>query len=219
MFDPAIYSGLLQGLQRAINHSLKYDPGTQYQLQQLHGKQMCLRTSRPDAVCYLQFNDKQVQLASYSEAEIDCEISGQLQDIMALAWRDTHSLANSGVKVSGDISLLARLQNLIQQMDIDWEEMINEVIGDTGGHLLASFARAQHRWWQARVRELPQWLPEYLSEELRAIPAAAELDIFYRDVRKLQQDTDRLAAKIAKLHNQKRSAKRHSESQPPAHKG
>lgn len=202
MLDPTITTGLLQGLQRTINFSLRYDPGTQHQLQQLQGKRICLRCTQPAQVCYLTFDGGAVQLAGYSEDTVDCELAGGLSDLVSLIWRDRQSLAHSGVEVRGDVALLARLQSLIAQLDLDWEEAINDTLGDSAGHLLSQLLRGQVQWWRQRFSEVPHWLPDYLSEELQATPSSFELQRFYTQVQELQQDTERLQARLNKLQQQ-----------------
>lgn len=197
-FDPALYSGLLRSFEFSIEQALRYDPGTQRQIEQWEGRHILIDSTSPRLTCHVLFVDSKIQLRSYCESTPDCQITGRLKDIAALAGHDVHSLANTGVEVRGDIALLSQLQKLAKQIDIDWEQALADVVGDTAASALGRMIRQQSAWLQERFSEIPQWLPDYLSEELQATPSANELQSFYEDIYLLQQDVERLTARLQK---------------------
>lgn len=202
MLDPALHSAIAKGLEHSINHALQYDPGSQAAVRKLHGQCLAIHCLAPQISCYFWFWENQVNVASYREQPANCSLSGSLHNLTALLWREPYSLANTGVQIQGDVALLGQLQSLVQQLDIDWEEALNRGLGDTLGHPIAEWLRHQWSWLQTRAKELPEWLPQYLSEEIAVIPSAQELTYFYRDISTLRTETERLEARIASLRQQ-----------------
>lgn len=197
--DPSLKLALLKALEKAIAKALQYDPGTLAQLATLHGKVFHIQSTAPEMAFYVQIDHPHIHLLSYIEDPIDCQISGSMANLIRMTLRDQHSLADSGVQVTGDIALLSRLQTLIKQIEIDWESAVNQALGDEVGHIFAQSLRLKFEWLGARSTQFPEWFSEYLSEELRVTPHRLELEDFYNQVQALNTDAERIAAKIRKL--------------------
>lgn len=215
MIDPALYRGVLRSLEFAIQQALRYDPGTQQQIAQWEGRHICLRSTAPELTCHLLFSDGQIQLRGHHEGIADCEISGSLSDIVRLLGQDLHSLADTGVHVRGDVAALNNLQKVVKQVEIDWEQALADALGDNAAHTLAGIIRRQLSWLQLRLEEVPAWLPDYLSEELRATPSENELRAFYDDIQQLRKDVDRLSARMKKIAGSRPRATRDHPSPSP----
>jgi ubiquinone biosynthesis protein UbiJ len=88
----------------------------------------------------------------------------------------------------------------LQGLDIDWEEQLAKLAGDTLAHRIGHQARATGRWASRSGEVLTRDLREYLIEEGRLVPSAAEMKGFLDGVDTLRDDVDRLEARIARLH-------------------
>lgn len=199
ILDQTFTIALLKAAQKAVNKALHYDPGTQKQLSKLQGKLLHIICKSPNFDCFVQFYEHEVELLSQSELEPDCEISASASALWNYLNQPTHSLANSGVKVSGDIALLTHLQKIMQDLDIDWETALIDNFGETGGHLFAKLLRSQVSAFKQTKQHATDWLPEYLSEELRVTPHRLELDFFYQQVQSVSSDVARLEKRFQKL--------------------
>lgn len=214
MLDPTLHIGLLKALQKTINTSLRYDPGTQAQLQTLNAKQLHIICSRPAWQCFVQFDAGEIILLGQSEQVSDCEIQASASALLAYLQEPGPTLAKSGVKVSGDVALLNHLQKIIKQVEIDWEAALNSALGDTGGHLVANVIRRQSDWLKDSSTHVAQWLPQYLSEELRLTPHRLELEDFYQQVQELNSATARLEKRLNKARQARNAG---TASSPPQH--
>lgn len=198
--NPLLVSAGARALERAFTTALRYDPGTRAAIAQLDGQIIALECSAPDFIVYLcgEQGTLRVRAACYEPPH--CIVRGRGVDLATLLLaEDTHSFANTGVQVSGQPQLLAQLQKILQQLDIDWEEPLNEVLGDVAGHQVAEALRAPANWVNRARKKLPIFTADYLAEELRAVPSKLEVQGFLYDVDTIRADAERLQARLNKL--------------------
>jgi len=205
MFDPTVQTALNTAVEKAIHGALRYDPGSRYALQRLTGKVFALEITKPSLTFFFIPTDEQVLIQSQYEGEVHTRLKGSLPALASLARADRVNLADSGVEVFGNTGVLIELQQILQNLDIDWEDALSDVMGDVASHQAAKSIKAVLGWFGDRQQSFKRLLGEYLTEELRSLPSRPELENFYREVDELHLAADRLAAKlaarIAALHN------------------
>lgn len=199
MLDATVQTALCAALEKAINGALRYDPGSRQALTRLNGQVLMLDITRPRLPLYLVPGEEGVLILTQYESEVTTRIQGPLPSLIALARSKRLNLADSGVEVFGSTMLLMELQQLLGQLDIDWEDALNDVVGDLPGHQMAQGIRQLLGWAGHRRHTATRLLGEYLTEELRALPSRAELKHFYREVDELRLAADRLAVRIDTL--------------------
>lgn len=198
--DPALLSAAARAGERAINAALKYDPGTRSALNRLAGRTIAVESTEPAFTLYLQVGDEQVHLLNHWEESVACRLKGTLADLIRLVLAPAkHSLADTGVEVTGQPQLLAHLQQLLKEVDIDWEEPLAEVLGDVPGHQLARILRTQWNWHRTHLPKIPGLVSDFLTEELRVLPDPIEVEHFYQAIDTLRADTERLQARFDRL--------------------
>ena len=99
----------------------------------------------------------------------------------------------------GSTSFLAELQKILKNLDIDWEEMLSQVFGDVIGHQGAELIRSKMSWTKDRVSNIQRLTSEFLTEELRVLPSAPELNFFNAQVDELKLGADRVTARIEQI--------------------
>lgn len=197
--DPALLTAIIAAANKAIATALAYDPGTQAALRPLHGKVLLINCTAPELSLFAVIENDGIRLCSYYEPVPNCSLTGSATALLGLLWRDNHSLADSGVMVSGEPSLLSNIQQLLKRLDIDWRQPITDVLGETAAYPLTRILSSQGLWLHERARRLPDWLADLLTEELQLLPSAEELALFYQDVNDLRTDTERLQARLDQL--------------------
>lgn len=204
MTDPTLQTAAWAALEASINRVLQYDPGTREAIRRLDGKILAVEITTPQLVAYLLFRADRIEIAGYTENEVTTRIKGPLPGLLSMALNShtTNNLAGTGIEVTGSTALLSEAASIFGQLDIDWEEPLTQLLGDIAGHQTAQAIRNLADWCHVRSRSTRRWINEFLHEELRALPAEAELDQFYRDVDRLRLDTDRLSARVGALSQQ-----------------
>ncbi|MEX1031747.1 MAG: hypothetical protein WDZ30_00160 [Cellvibrionaceae bacterium] len=204
MLDPTLHTALCAALESAINAALRYDPGSRQALGKLDGQVLAVETTQPSATFYLiprldSPETESLGVQSYWEGEVSARLKGSPPALASLLKSEGLNLAEAGVEVFGNTGLLIEWQRIARNLDIDWEEAISQILGDVVGHEAATRLRGFSAWLDGRKATFERLLGEYLSEELKATPARAELEKYYRDVDQLRLATDRLVARIDAL--------------------
>lgn len=199
MSSPTAITAILTALEKALATALRYDPGTQAQLAKLEGQTLLLECSRPAQKVYLHFRDHGVALTGHHEGPLSATLTGSGADMVKLLLSDQHSLYGSGISISGNAAVLAQLQGLMGQLDIDWEQALADAIGTLPAHALATSLRHTGAWAQARGQSAERLLREYLAEESAAVLGRSEFALFVDDIANTRLALDRLGARIAHL--------------------
>lgn len=206
--DHMITAAALASAEKIINTALRYDPATRIGLARLSGKILAVNITAPIAVTlFVMPLDEEIQLMANWDGDVDTRLSGSLMALLQLSTTEVHNLKYSGVTVAGDLGLLADLQALLKNLDIDWEDMLSQFTGDIIGHQTAELIRTKFGWVKDRARSAQRLTKEFLTEELRALPSKPELSDFYRQVDEVRLAVDRAAARVEQLvkKNQKRN--------------
>lgn len=202
MVDPSLHTAFCAALESSVNTALRYDPGSRHALGKLQGRVLAVEIKQPSLVFYLLPQGEGLTVRSHYEGEVTTRLQGSPLALASLLKADSLNLADSGVEVFGSTSLLLEIQQIAHNLDIDWEEALSQLLGDVVGHQGANSLRQVGAWAEGRKDTFERLLGEYLSEELRATPARAELEHYYREVDEVRLATDRLAARVEALSQQ-----------------
>ncbi|GAA5315762.1 MAG: SCP2 sterol-binding domain-containing protein [Candidatus Pelagadaptatus aseana] len=200
MLDPTLLAAASATLETVINKALDYDPATRRALRQHTGKSLAITIRELNTSLCFHLGDE-IMVTNQSEGAT-VRLQGSLPALIRLAVSSSTNLADSDVEVWGSTALLIDIKQLARNMEIDWEEAINQWLGDVAGHQLAETLRRQLGWLNERRKSTERLLREFLTEELRATPSTAELESFNSQVDQLYLKTDRLQARVEKLRHQ-----------------
>jgi ubiquinone biosynthesis accessory factor UbiJ len=201
--EAMLFTAALASAEKMINAALRYDPGTRIALAPLEGKILALQITVPALHVFVMPMDDEVRLMGNWDGDVDTRIGGSLLALAQLAQSQVHNLKDSGVTAVGDISLLVQWQQLVKNLDIDWEEMLSQFTGDIIGHQTAQLLRAKFGWAKDRAQNAQRLTSEFLTEELKALPGKIELEDFYRQVDEVRLAVDRAAARVEKIIKEK----------------
>lgn len=107
--------------------------------------------------------------------------------------------ARRHVTVRGDTALAGALSAVVSELRWDVEEDLSRVVGDVAAHRIASGARDFARWQRRSARELMDSAVEYMVEERKLLPPAAQVRDWARAVDRLRDDVERLTKRIDRL--------------------
>lgn len=103
------------------------------------------------------------------------------------------------VSVSGDLKLVEQLARVAKRANIDWEEPLSKLLGDSLSHEIGRGLRGFVSWARVASETLSADLGEYVREERRLSPTRLEVEDFSTDVDSIRDDVERLEVRIARL--------------------
>ncbi len=188
-------------LQRAFNQCLEFDSLSRQRFSALQGRVIAIKLTGVEVQVYLAPTQDEVHISATPPDAADVTLSGTPFAFarMGLADDSSDSLFNGDITLSGDTTLGQRFGEIIKELDIDWEEMASQWLGDVVAHKLGDVVRGGLAWSRDNLNSGQQTLTEYLQEELRLLPVQDEADLFFTNVHALRNDLERTAARIKRL--------------------
>jgi len=202
-----LFAALTATLETAFNAWLKLDAETHgsalTRLQTLQGKLICLHISNPDLWLYFLPTADSVRVTTSYDAEPDVTIHGSALALMRLSAAEDSGKAmlEQGIKLEGDMALGNRFSQILREIDIDWEELLSRAVGDVLAHQMGQVVHNAKGWLDSSAHAMRLNTQEYLQEEVRVLPADAEIRHYLDAVDTLRMDVDRLDARLKRLEN------------------
>ncbi|MCK5361541.1 MAG: hypothetical protein KAR22_01160, partial [Gammaproteobacteria bacterium] len=103
------------------------------------------------------------------------------------------------VSVSGELQLVQKLTRLAKRANIDWEEPLSKLFGDSVAHEIGRGVRGFVSWAHAASETFSSDMGEYLREERRLAPTRLEVDDFATHVDQVRDDVERLEVRVVRL--------------------
>lgn len=188
-------------LETLANRALKLDPMSYQHLSDFADQVFHIECSQPQFDIYICPEQNFLRFASYYQGEVTTAIRGSATEFVKLATAKdpAGALINSNISLEGDSAPLIELQQLLSQLDLDWELPLVENLGDVAGHQLANVLGAVFSWGKrARQSTARQW-KDYIQEEGLLAPSRQETEHFYRANSRLSQQLDRIEARFHRL--------------------
>ena len=200
MIFNAMQASAFEAAEKIINAALEYDPATQRQIAALEGKLLLIKSHLPPLKLAIEATSSGIMLHSNWQDSADTTVSGSLVAMLSLAINNDQqiSFAGTGISVAGDLEFLININNLMRNLDVDWEAFLATIIGDIPAHILADTLRSSATVAKDVGRRAKSAAAEIAQEELRATPSESEHDEFTQRVRHLSTEVERAAARMNK---------------------
>ena len=138
----------LKSLEVTLNKALEYDHSSQNAIGRLRNKVLEIECTSPSISFYIIFGGKTVHLEHHHKGAADAVLKGSVLSLGSLSINGDQrvSFFDSGVTISGDQELLGQLQQLLKNLDIEWETGLSDLIGDIPAHLIGKSLRSSIDW-------------------------------------------------------------------------
>ncbi len=185
---------------------LQSDPTTLERLGELDGKVIALDFEETDFTLYMFPSLAGIRLRNEWDGEIDVHMKGTPSELlkMGMANKAPVTPGKINIKLEGDLHVGQQFKKILDDMQIDWEELLSQPVGDIAAHHTSRFVRGMHKRIREAVKTAATNSSEYLRYEAEILPADWRVDEFIDDVDRIREDVDRMAMRIERLlRNQK----------------
>lgn len=182
---------------------LQTDPATLRRLSELEGKVISLDFSGTDIHVFMFPSADGIRMSDDWEGEVDVHMSGKPSDLikMGAAGKAPVTPGKVNVRIEGDLHVGQQFKKILDDMQIDWEELLSQYIGDVAAYHSSKILRSIGTHLRQAVITTAQNASEYARFEARLIPADWRVQEFIDDVDKLREDVDRISMRIDRLLN------------------
>lgn len=191
-------------LEAAINRYIALDPDALDALQGLESVLIAVecRGLPQTLTFYVKFESQAVRILPQAPRDADARIIGTPLGLLSLGTQDgvdTHGLFKGQIEIHGDVEIGHQVKSFFDNIDIDWEDYLAKLLGDTLAHQVGSGLRALVDWGRETNSAMQQNISEYLQEEVRHLPPREELNDFFDDVDELRMAVERLELRVQRL--------------------
>ncbi len=194
-------TALLLPVEKALNGLLDQDGHARCALARFRGKRLVVQT--PRAGCILRFEERRVGLSPWRPEAlpepVDATIEGPVSELLALLADPERPMAGRGIRIEGDAELLLEVQGVLGSLDIEWQDLLQPVLGDVISNSLGDAVAGARNWTRQAGGNIRRNLANYLQYEAGVMPSPEELAAFADRVDALRLRIDRLRARIENL--------------------
>lgn len=192
---------LLDLLEFASNKTLVHDPDTLARLEKLQGKTMTLiikplsqSVSITPYAEGLEFNGDNSIRADVTLTTTPSALIKVTRDGMEDA-----DLAPGELEMTGDPIIGQRFAQVIAQLNIDWETLLSEQLGDSPAQAV-TFAADQAKSFADDSRlKFKSFVNQLITQDMGIVADRHSVDSFLDDVDNVRASTDRLMARLKRL--------------------
>ena len=190
-------------LEATGNRLLEFDPATQVRLAQLKGKVFKLELAVIDKEIYLIPSDGGIEIKDEWSGHIDITLRGSPLAFIQFSLRqkgvDNQAFVDKRVSIEGDAELAQDLQEIVRELDIDFEELLAGYVGDIAAHEIGRGVRALRGWAVEAAESIGEDIQEYMVEESRILAPQWRVTEFNEQADTLRADVERLDQRIQRL--------------------
>jgi len=206
-------------LESAVNKALTMDPGSQKHLKRLKGCVLELHISSAKRSFFFgvesEENSQNVKANSGSNKSHQqpstfkvtlltdahnpsVQLKGSALAFVKLAtYADKNSLFKTKeLEMSGDSVRSQQIQSFMLSLNIDWDGLLANFVGDVPAHLLGSSVRSGFSWGKSLSLSLIRDIEEFIKYEVRLLPTRALAKKQFIAIDKLFQATEALEKRI-----------------------
>lgn len=202
MLSPVMSQALCLPAEALLNRVLRQDTAALARLARHEGRMIGIDVQGRMRLNLRLLRDG-IALSMTAETPADVILTGSLQDFLKLARASDKAseLINSQIDMDGDTELALTLTRTVQNLDIDWEALIQPVTGSLLAHQLGKGVRSLLQWSRDTSSTYRRAAKEYLEDEAGIVTPAPLLNEFSAATDALRLAADRIEARIARLEN------------------
>ena len=173
------------------------------QLRPLEGRVVAVSVKGLVRPIYFSVHDARVQPALAPAGQADVSISGTPGAFIRVirSGFDPSIFRDGSLTLEGDPETIADLKTLLGALNLDAEEALAQVLGDTLAHKAANGARMFGHWAADATDSGTANAAEFLVEEARLLASRPRVERFIAGVDQLRDDAERLRQRIERLAN------------------
>ena len=131
---------IANNIERLINRVISLDEETSGKLSGLNGRSVKIEFINISLNVRLLIIDGGINLSEAADQEVDVTIRGTPTQLLNyLVAQGSNDNRSGALEVIGDVGLAQNLQNIIRNLEIDWEEQLSHWVGDTVAHKAGYF--------------------------------------------------------------------------------
>lgn len=202
---------LIATIETALNRYLDCDESSKRRLEKAVGKSLKVTLKPLNIHFVVHVLEDRVKLTSDDCQEATTTITGTPLQLLGafVDKRNRQQFFADDLHIEGNAIFAQQIIDLFNHVEIDWEEVLAQKIGDVPAYKISKFIQRSKKWLGKRSDAFRNDMTDYLHEEKQWFPTREALNEFFEDIDELRMDTDRLKSRIdtlkATMHKEEKS--------------
>ena len=192
---------LIELFELACNHALEHDRATVERLHKLQGKSMALRIKTINQSVTVTPTPEGVELIREVPDSVDVILTATPAAILKISrsGMEDADLQPGELEISGDPSVGQRFATVISELNINWESLLAEQIGDSPARFVSLTAGQVRDFAEQSKQQIQRRFVHFVKDELDLTVESEEVEKFLDDVDTLRADVERLTSRLKRL--------------------
>jgi len=192
---------LVDLLELASNKTLEHDPQTLERLVKLQGKTMTLNVTSLGQSLSVTPYPEGLEFTRNIPEKVDVTLNASLGAMVKISrdGMENAELEPGELEIAGDPIIGQRFAQVISELNIDWEALLAEQIGESPAKAV-SFAAGQAKAFADESRDkFKEFLNSLIKEDMNLVAGKDDVEAHLDEVDIIRADVDRLSARIDQL--------------------
>lgn len=178
----------------SVNKALNYCDDREALLKPLLSKIVAIEIQGINKTIFISFSEKGIHLSAEHQENFNSKISGGPFSLLNILL--SQSLDVSGVYIEGEISTAQQLKTFAESLDIDWESLLADYMGDTPAYYFAKIGKKFKLYKQQQGQQFKRNLSDYVKDEIELLPSPIQVEKLFTEIDELRFSVDRLNVRI-----------------------
>jgi len=192
---------LLDLLELASNKTLEHDPETVERLKRLQGKTMTLNIkSIGQSISVTPFPEG-LEFSHDAPDQVDVTLSATLGAMIKISrdGMDNAELEPGELEIAGDPIVGQRFAAVISQLNINWEALLAEQIGESPAKVVTYAAGQAKEFADESRNKFKEFISALIKEDMQLVVDKQEVEDYLDSVDTIRADVDRLSARLERI--------------------
>jgi len=186
---------LLHLLELASNKTLAHDSETLGRLAKLQGKTMTLIVKPLDQSVTITPRAEGLEFSSNDKVVSDVTLTVKI----ARSGMEDANLAPGELEMSGDPIVGQRFAQVIAQLDIDWQTLLSEELGESQARFVTFAASQAKNFADDSRHKFKDFVNQLVTDDMGIVADKQSVDSFLDGVDTVRANADRLMIRIKRL--------------------
>lgn len=184
-----------------LNRYLKCDRERAQDLQAIDQKVITIKLKQPETTTTFRINDCLLEEVSDEEVSTDVKIIASLKVLpdYFLGVDQNQFIKNGDLEILGDSHVASTFHNVLKGIEIDWEDILSNVIGDVAANQVGTAVDKAQGFIKNLGDNFRMDVRDYLQDDLQVVVTQTEVDDFIKQVNETEVKLDQLEMRVNQL--------------------
>jgi ubiquinone biosynthesis accessory factor UbiJ len=193
-----LQTALLLPFEATLNGLLALDAASSTRLKQAEGATLGVHSTAPTLQLFIHVRQGKLKISPVFEGIPTASLHGSSTALLGLLLQQhpVHSLAPHGIELRGSTAFVQTLQDILKDLDIDWEFHMSRLLGDLPTAAFSSVLAGTKDYVGLTTRSMRQGVDDYLAHENPLLLGRPRFEAFQSALLQLSLRLDRLQARV-----------------------